>query len=323
MKKIKYFYNPATLRFEKLEISNWSIVLRVFGWICTALVFAGAIVFLAYTYMDSPKERYLKNQLDGMELEFSLLDNRLDTMAIILDEIEHRDDNIYRTIFEADPISRNDRLAGIGGSERFKRMDRLDNSALLKNTASKLELMRRKMVVQSKSFDEISKLVQLKEEILMATPAIQPVSNKDLDRISSGFGYRIHPIYKVLRLHEGIDFTAPRGTEIYATANGVVEFASPSASGYGNELVINHGFGYKSRYAHLNGFNVRKGQSVKRGELIGYIGNTGLSTAPHLHYEIEKDGIKLDPINFFYNDLTPEEYLKLIQIANQPNQSYD
>lgn len=323
MKKIKYFYNPATLRFEKLEISNWSIVLRVFGWVCTALVFAGVIVFLAYTYMDSPKERYLKNQLDGMELEFSLLDNRLDTMAIILDEIEHRDDNIYRTIFEADPISRNDRLAGIGGSERFKRMNRLDNSELLKNTASKLELMRRKMVVQSKSFDEISKLVQLKEEILMATPAIQPISNKDLTRISSGFGYRIHPIYKVLRLHDGIDFSAPRGTDVYATANGVVEFASPSASGYGNEIVIDHGFGYKSRYAHLNGFNVRKGQTVKRGELIGYIGNTGLSTAPHLHYEIEKDGIKLDPINFFYNDLTPEEYLKVIQLANQPNQSYD
>lgn len=323
MKKTKYFYNPATLRFEKLEISNWSIVLRVFGWICTALVFAGVIVFLAYTYLDSPKERYLKNQLEGMELEFSLLDNRLDTMAIILEEIEHRDDNIYRTIFEADPISRNDRLAGIGGSERFKRMNRLDNAELLKNTASKLELMRRKMVVQSKSFDEISKLVQLKEEILLATPAIQPVSNKDLDRISSGFGYRIHPIYKVLRMHEGIDFTAPRGTDVYATANGVVEFASPSASGYGNEIVIDHGFGYKSRYAHLNGFNVRKGQTVKRGELIGYIGNTGLSTAPHLHYEIEKDGIKLDPINFFYNDLTPEEYLKVIQLANQPNQSYD
>lgn len=202
-------------------------------------------------------------------------------------------------------------------------MNRLENADLLKSTATKLELIRRKMVVQSKSFDEISKLVQLKEDILLATPAIQPVSNKDLDRISSGFGYRIHPIYKVLRLHEGIDFTAPRGTDVYATADGVVEFASASASGYGNEIVIDHGFGYKTRYAHLNGFNVRKGQVVKRGELIGYIGNTGLSTAPHLHYEIEKDGIKLDPVNFFYNDLTPEEYLKLIQIANQPNQSYD
>lgn len=323
MKKTKYFYNPATLRSERLEVSNWKIALRIFGWICTALVFAGIIVWIAYTYLDSPKERYLKNQLEGMELEFALLDNRLDTMAIILEEIAHRDDNIYRTISEADPISRNDRLAGIGGSERFKRMNRLENADLLKSTATKLELIRRKMVVQSKSFDEISKLVQLKEDILLATPAIQPVSNKDLDRISSGFGYRIHPIYKVLRLHEGIDFTAPRGTDVYATADGVVEFASASASGYGNEIVIDHGFGYKTRYAHLNGFNVRKGQVVKRGELIGYIGNTGLSTAPHLHYEIEKDGIKLDPVNFFYNDLTPEEYLKLIQIANQPNQSYD
>lgn len=323
MKKTKYFYNPATLRFEKLEISGWIIALRVFGWICTALVFAGIIVWLAYTYLDSPKERYLKNQIDGMDLELSLMNNRLDTMAVILDEIEHRDDNIYRTIFEADPVSRSERMAGIGGSERFKRMNKLDNAELLKNTAAKLELIRRKMVVQSKSFDEISKLVLIKEEILAATPAIQPVSNKDLDRITSGFGYRIHPIYKVLRMHEGIDFTAPRGTDVYATADGVVEYASPSASGYGNELVINHGFGYKTRYAHLNGFKVRKGQVVKRGELVGYVGNTGLSTAPHLHYEVEKDGIKLDPVNFFYNDLTPEEYLKVIETANQTNQSYD
>ncbi|MFN3939420.1 MAG: M23 family metallopeptidase, partial [Chitinophagales bacterium] len=230
---------------------------------------------------------------------------------------------IYRTIFEADPVSRNERLAGIGGSERFQRMNRLDNAELLKNIATKLELIRRKMVVQSKSFDEISELIKMKEEILAATPAIQPVSNKDLDRISSGFGYRIHPIYKVLRLHEGVDFTAPRGTEIYATADGVVEFASASATGYGNELVINHGFGYKTRYAHLSGFKVSKGQKVKRGELVGYVGNTGLSTSPHLHYEVEKDGIKLDPINFFYNDLTPEEYLRVIEFANQPNQSYD
>lgn len=323
MKKTKYFYNPSTLRFEKLVTTGWMVALRVFGWICTALVFAGIIVWLAYTYLDSPKERYLKNQIEGMEFELALMNNRLDTMAIILNEIEHRDDAIYRTIFEADPVSRNERLAGIGGSERFQRMNKLDNATLLKNTATKLELIRRKMVVQSKSFDEISELVKMKEEILAATPAIQPVSNKDLDRISSGFGYRIHPIYKVLRLHEGIDFTAPRGTEIYATADGVVEFASASATGYGNELVINHGFGYKTRYAHLSGFKVRKGQKVKRGELVGYVGNTGLSTSPHLHYEVEKDGVKLDPINFFYNDLTPEEYLRVIELANQPNQSYD
>jgi murein DD-endopeptidase MepM/ murein hydrolase activator NlpD len=179
------------------------------------------------------------------------------------------------------------------------------------------------MVVQSKSFDEVGQLVRDKESLLAHTPAIQPISNKQLSRISSGFGYRVHPVYKVMKLHEGIDFTAPRGTDVYATADGVVEEANISARGYGNEIVINHGYGYKTRYAHLNKFKIRRGQKVKRGELIGYVGNTGLSTAPHLHYEVEKDGIRVNPINFFYNDLSPDEYLKVIELANQPTQSYD
>jgi murein DD-endopeptidase MepM/ murein hydrolase activator NlpD len=194
---------------------------------------------------------------------------------------------------------------------------------LVKSTALKLELIRRKMVVQSKSYDEVSELIKNKEDLLSHTPAIQPVSNKDLNRISSGFGYRIHPVYKFAKMHEGLDFTAPRGTDVYAAADGVIAVANVSSSGYGNEIVINHGYGYKTRYAHLNGFAVRQGQKVKRGELIGYVGNTGLSTAPHLHYEVEKDGFKVDPINFFYNDLTPEQYLKVIELANQNNQSYD
>ena len=258
-----------------------------------------------------------------MEFEYERMSDKLDTMGVILSELQYRDDNIYRTIFEAEPVSRNERLAGIGGSERFKRLNQLDNAELVKNTAMKLELVKRKMVVQSKSYDEVSELVKDKEKLLAHTPAIQPVSNKQLDRISSGFGYRIHPVYKVPKLHEGIDFTAPRGTDVYATADGVVEEANVSARGYGNEIVINHGYGYKTRYAHLTSFKVRRGQQVKRGELIGYVGNTGLSTAPHLHYEVEKDGLKVNPINFFYNDLAPEEYLRVIELANQSNQSYD
>jgi murein DD-endopeptidase MepM/ murein hydrolase activator NlpD len=323
MKKTKYYYNPTSLRFEKVEVSRMRIAMQVFGWICTALVFGGIIVWIAFSFFDSPKERYLKKQIAEMEFEYELMGNKLDTMVVILEELQYRDDNIYRTIFEAEPVSRNERLAGIGGSERFTRMSNLDNAELVKSTALKLELIRRKMVVQSKSYDEVSELIKNKEDLLSHTPAIQPVSNKDLNRISSGFGYRIHPVYKFAKMHEGLDFTAPRGTDVYAAADGVIAVANVSSSGYGNEIVINHGYGYKTRYAHLNGFAVRQGQKVKRGELIGYVGNTGLSTAPHLHYEVEKDGFKVDPINFFYNDLTPEQYLKVIELANQNNQSYD
>ncbi len=323
MKKTKYYYNPTNLRFEKLEVSRWRIALQVFGWVCTALVFASLIVWIAFTWFDSPKERYLKRQIAEMEFEYERMSEKIDTMGVILSELQYRDDNIYRTIFEAEPVSRNERLAGIGGSERFKRLNQLANAELVKNTAMKLELVKRKMVVQSKSYDEVTDLIKNKEKLLAHTPAIQPVSNKQLDRISSGFGYRIHPVYKVPKMHEGMDFTAPRGTDVYATADGVIEEANVSARGYGNEIVINHGYGYKTRYAHLTSFKVRRGQQVKRGELIGYVGNTGLSTAPHLHYEVEKDGLKVNPINFFYNDLSPEEYLRVIDLANQTNQSYD
>lgn len=322
-RKVKYFYNPANLRFEKHVTPRWVWTLRIVGWISTAAVFASIIVYIAYTYFDSPKERYLKNQISEMELEMDFMNNKLDTMSVILGEIAERDDNIYRVIFEAEPVSRNERLAGIGGSDRFQRMNKLDNAELLKSTATKLEKVRRQMSIQSKSFDEITDLVQNKEKLLQHTPSIQPVSNKDLERIASGFGWRIHPIYKFAKFHEGLDFTAPKGTDVFATADGTVVQADNGQSGFGNCVVIDHGYGYKTRYAHLSAFKVRAGQKVKRGELIGLVGNTGLSTAPHLHYEVEKNGIKVDPISFFYTDLTAEEYAKLIELANKSNQSYD
>ncbi len=322
-KKVKYFYNPSNLRFEKHITPRWLWALRIVGWICTAGVFALIIVWIAYTYLDSPEERYLKNQIAEMELDYDYMNNKLDTMTMILGELQERDDNIYRVIFEAEPVTRNERIAGIGGSDRFQRLNKLDNAQLLQSTAMKLELIKRKMVVQSKSFDEISEMLKDKEKLLAHTPAIQPVSNKDLERIASGFGWRIHPIYKVGKFHEGLDFTAPKGTDVFATADGTVIQADNNSSGYGNVVVIDHGYGYLSRYAHLSAFKTKVGTKVKRGELIGLVGNSGLSTAPHLHYEVEKGGIKVDPINYFYNDLTPEEYLKLIELANRANQSYD
>jgi len=301
----------------------WVWALRVTGWICTTGVFAFLIVWIAYSYFDSPKERYLKNQIAEMELELDFMNNKMDTMSVILSELAERDDNIYRVIFEAEPVSRSERIAGIGGSDRFTRMNKLDNAEMLKNTALKQELMRRQMVVQSKSFDEITHLVTTKEKLLAHTPSIQPVSNKDLERIASGFGWRIHPIYKFVKFHEGLDFTAPKGTDVFATADGTVAQSDNNSSGYGNVIVVDHGYGYKTRYAHLSAFKVKQGQKVKRGELIGLVGNSGLSTAPHLHYEIEKNGEKVDPINFFYSDLTAEEYTRLIELANKSNQSYD
>lgn len=322
-KKVKYFYNPSNLRFEKHVTPRWVWAMRITGWVCTAAVFATIIVWFAYTYFDSPKEKYLKNQIAEMELEMEFMNNKMDTMGVILGELAMRDDNIYRVIFEAEPVSRNERIAGIGGSERFQRLNKLDNAELLKNTALKLELIRRQMVVQSKSFDEITVLISDKENLLEHTPSIQPVSNKDLERIASGFGWRIHPIYKFAKFHEGLDFTAPKGTDVFATADGTIIQADNNSSGYGNVIVIDHGYGYKTRYAHLSAFKAKAGQKVKRGELIGKVGNSGLSTAPHLHYEVEKGVIKIDPINFFYNDLSAEEYLRMIELANKSNQSYD
>ena len=322
-KKVKYYYNPTNLRFERLITPKWKILLRIFGWICTAAVFAFGIVWIAYTYFDSPKEKYLKDQLSEMELDYELMNNKLDTMSTILGELQHRDDNIYRVIFEAEPVSKNERLAGIGGSDRYERLSKLDDAGIMKQTAMKLDLIKRKMVVQSQSFDEITELIRNKDKILAATPAIQPVSNKDLERIASGFGWRIHPIYKVPKFHEGLDFTAPKGTDVFATADGTVIQADNNSAGYGNVIVIDHGYGYKTRYAHLSGFKVHVGEKVKRGELIGLVGSTGTSSGPHLHYEVEKNGVKVDPIDFFYNDLTPEEYARMIKLANQGNQSYD
>lgn len=322
-RKVKYFYNPANLRFEKHVTPRWVWTLRIVGWISTTAVFAALIVYIAYTYFDSPKERYLKNQISEMELELDFMNNKLDTMAVILTEMADRDDNIYRVIFEAEPVSRNERLAGIGGSERFQRMNKLDNAELLKNTALKLESLRRQMSIQSKSYDEIYDLVINKEKLLAHTPSIQPISNKQLERIASGFGWRIHPIYKFAKFHEGLDFTAPKGTDVFATADGTVVQADNSQSGFGNCIVIDHGYGYKTRYAHLSAYKVKAGQKVKRGALIGEVGNTGLSTSPHLHYEVEKNGIKVDPISYFYTDLSAADYAKLIELANKSNQSYD
>ena len=240
-----------------------------------------------------------------------------------MEDLQERDDNIYRVIFEAEPIPSTVREAGIGGVDRYSELEGLSNGDIVIETAKKLDLIAKKAYIQSKSLDELENLAKRKEDMLRSIPAIQPISNSDLKRIASSFGMRIHPFYKVPKMHTGMDFTAPTGTDIYATGDGVVQKVDYSQRGYGNHVVIDHGFGYATLYAHMHSISVRPGQKVKRGSVIGQVGNTGMSVAPHLHYEVHKAGKQINPINYFFNDLTPEEYEKVIELSSLPTQSFD
>ncbi|MBL7913816.1 MAG: M23 family metallopeptidase [Bacteroidia bacterium] len=323
MPKAKYYFNTNSLKYEKVVIPWGKRILRVLGFVATAIVFSVVIVAIAYAYLDSPKEKQLKREISQLTLQYEILQQRFEHVDNVLRDIQHRDDNIYRVIFEAEPIPATVRKAGYGGVNRYKALEGMENSEMIINTARKLDQLTKQLYVQSKSFDEIVELAKDKSHMLASIPAIQPVSNKDLTRIASGFGYRIHPIYKTSKMHEGIDFTAPIGTDIYAAGNGTVKEVVYGDRGYGNYVLISHGFGYETLYAHMSKVNARPGQKVKRGDVIGKVGSTGASTAPHLHYEVIKQGTKINPINFFYNDLTPEEYEKMIEISSQSNQSFD
>jgi murein DD-endopeptidase MepM/ murein hydrolase activator NlpD len=322
-RKVKYFYNTHTLSYEKVKLS-WGITLfRVFGFLCAAAVFSAVIMYFAYTYFDSPKEKILKRELAQMKVQYKSLNNRMKSIDKVLTDLQDRDDNIYRVIFEAEPIPKDVREAGFGGSNLYSRLEGYDNSELMVSTTQTLDKLSREMYVQSKSYDEIKKRIENKAQMLQSIPAIQPVSNKNLMRIASGFGYRIDPIYKIMNFHSGLDFTAPTGTPIYATGDGVVSLSRYDNSGYGMHVVINHGYGYQTLYGHMSRMKVNAGQTVKRGDVIGYVGSTGKSTGPHCHYEVIKGGNKIDPVNFFYNDLSPAEYEKMLQQASKSNQAFD
>lgn len=323
MKRAKYVFNKQSLSYEKVQEHWTKTALRIFGFFCAVLVFAFGIVTIAYNFFESPKEIVLQRELNEMQLQYEIMERNLLEVEDVIAQLQDRDDNIYRVIFEADPIPKSVRTAGTGGTMRYQHLEGLDNSRLVVGVAERLDRIRKQLYIQSKSYDDITSMIMNKSDMLASIPAIQPISNADLTRLASGFGYRIHPIYKTRRLHQGVDFTAPIGTEIYATGNGVVERVVHSNRGYGNHVIINHGYGYQTLYAHLHKFNVRRGQEVNRGDVIGYVGNTGLSTAPHLHYEVIKDGVRVDPINFFYNDLTPEEFDKMVELASRHNQSFD
>lgn len=323
MKKTKFFYNRHTLKYEKIEETFQKRLFRITGFLTTSIIFAGIMLVFAYLYLDSPKEKQLKREISKLNFEFELANQKLERFEKVLTGLQERDDNIYRVIFESEPIPGSVREAGIGGSNKYGDLKYYQNGDLMIATSTRLDKLSRQLYIQSKSYDEINRLIKNKEEMLASIPAIQPVSNKDLTRIASGFGYRIHPVYKTRKMHHGVDFTAPTGTEIYCTGNGRVIKTQKSKRGYGNHVIIDHGFGYQSIYAHMYDIRVAEGQKVKRGDVLGTVGNTGLSTAPHLHYELVKNGKKIDPINYFYNDLTPEEYEKIIELSARHNQSFD
>jgi len=323
MRRAKYKFNPESLSFDRITLEFRDILLRFMAYFLGSLFIAAIYGVIFTIFFDSPKEKALKREIEQLTLQYELMNREMDKMEKILDHLKETDDNLYRTIFEAEPVPSTLREGGIGGINRYKELENYSNSKLIIETAEKLDRIKKKIVVQSKSFDELISLAREKEAMLASIPAIMPLSNKDLTRTASGWGLRIHPIYKIVRFHYGIDFTAPVGTEVYATGDGVVENLVSSRRGYGNHIIINHGFGYKTIYAHLDRFNVRQGQKVKRGDIIGFVGNTGLSIAPHLHYEIELNGLKVDPVNYFFHDLTPEEYERIIELASRSGQSFD
>ena len=323
MSKIKYRYNTKTLTYERLELKLKHKVLRVLSYLATGSVFAAITVFIAWNYFDSPKEKQLKREIEQLNYQYEVLSGKLGEIEDVLGDLQDRDDNIYRVIFEAEPIPDNLRKAGFGGVNRYKDLEGYDNSELMIETSKKLDKISKQLYIQSKSFDEVVKLAKNKSVLLASIPAIQPISNKDLTRLASGFGYRTHPIYKTQHFHTGIDFTANVGTEIYATGDGIVARADAEVQGYGNHVVIDHGFGYETLYGHMSKIAVRAGQKIKRGDIIGYVGNTGTSTGPHLHYEVIKNKNKINPVNFFYNDLSPAEYELVLKLSSKSTQTFD
>ena len=323
MAKVKYYYDTRTLSYKRIQLSILDKIKRTSLFLLTSIFFGFIMVIVFFQFVDSPKEKKLKREIDYLITNYQLIENKMSQLELVLDDIRHRDDNIYRVIFEAEPIPNSIRKAGFGGINRYAELRGYSNSKLVEENTKKVDQLTKQLYIQSKSFDEVINLAKNKTDMLASIPAIQPVSNKDLSRMASGYGYRIHPIYKTRKLHTGMDFSAPRGTPIYATGNGEVTKVRRSRRGYGNYVEITHGFGYKTLYAHMSKYIVRKGQKVTRGEIIGYVGSTGTSVAPHLHYEVHKDNRKINPVNFYYNDLTPEEYEKMLELSAQPNQSFD
>jgi len=323
MAKVKYYYDSDTLSYRKIERKRRTTFKYAALFILGSALFGFLFVFIASQFVESPRERALRRELSNLQLQYEILNESVDEAFAALENVEERDNAIYRLYFEANPIPEEQRRAGFGGINRYKKYEGFDNSKLIIESNKRLDQLQKAIVVQSRSLDEIAVLAEDKEKFLSAIPAIQPVKNEDMKYVASGYGYRTDPFTKVRKFHSGMDFTAPRGTPIYATGDGIVKRADSRSTGYGNHIRIDHGYGYLSLYAHLYKYNVKPNQKVKRGDLIGYVGSTGRSEAPHLHYEVWKDDQRINPINFYYGNLTAEEYALMLKRASLENQSLD
>jgi murein DD-endopeptidase MepM/ murein hydrolase activator NlpD len=323
MPNSRYRFNPESLSFDRIRLGFRAVLLRFLAYFVASLLIASVYYGIFAIFVDSPKEKALLREIEQLTLQYDLIQREMANVEKVIGQLEETDDNLYRTIFEAEPIPATLREGGTGGVNRFKELEGYDNASIVIETAKRLDKIRKQVYVQSKSFEELIDFARRKEEMLSSIPAILPISNKDLTRTASGYGLRVHPFYKIIKFHAGMDFTAPSGTDIYATGNGVVVAVNSSKRGLGNHIIIDHGFGLTSIYAHLSDFNVKKGQKVERGDVIGLVGSTGMSVAPHLHYEIKLNGVNVDPVNYYFNDLSPEEYERMIEIASKTGQSFD
>ena len=325
MGKVKYYYDSETLSYRKIEPKKrkffFYVLLVLFGGLLVTVV--TLTIYFSFPNLHTPKERAYKRELDQLKFQYELMNRELDEAMTVLAEVEERDNNIYRVYFEADPISEEQRKSGFGGVNRYKYLEGYENSDILKQTKQRIDNLKKRIVIQSKSLDEVVEFAKNKEELLAALPAIQPVQNDDLKRTASGYGMRMHPIYKIRKMHPGMDFSAPVGTPVFATGDAVVQKVSRSRRGYGHHIILDHGFNYETLYAHLSKISVYRGQKIKRGEIIGYVGNTGTSTAPHLHYEVLKNGRNLNPIYFYFNDLSGSDYEAMFNNSALENQSFD
>ncbi len=325
MPKYKFYYDQETLSYKRIEVNNSVRFRNAFVFITVSALFGliMLLVLLSSPVIETPKEITQAREIENYQLQYEQLNRKMKQIESVLDNLQDRDNQIYRVIFEANPITDDVRKAGFGGVNRYADLEGFDNSELIVNTTKKMEILSKQIVVQSKSLDEIQRMALDKEVLLSAIPSIQPINNENLRRMASGYGWRTDPFTKSRRMHKGMDFSAPTGTPIYAPSDGKVIRVDSRSAGYGKHIRIDHGFGYVTLYAHLSEYNVRRGQRVKRGDVIGFVGNTGRSVAPHLHYEIRKDGKHLNPINFYYGDLNTEEFNALLEAANRENQSLD
>lgn len=325
MAKVKYYYDAENLAYRIIKPVRGKKIGVVLLFLFSAALFGFLcfVVLLNTPYFETPKDKLQAREIENMKIRYEILNHKMDQIDEVLEEVEDRDNNLYRAYFNASAIPDEQRKAGFGGVNRYKDLEGFDNSELVIGTTKRLDVISKELVIQSKSLDEIAKLAKDKEKLLASIPAIQPVKNEDLRQMASGFGYRSDPFTKIRKFHAGMDFSARTGTPIYATGDGVVVAADNRLSGYGNRVVIRHGFGYETLYGHMSRFKAKAGQKVKRGDVIGYVGSTGRSEAPHLHYEVHKNGEVVNPLNFYYGNISAKEYILISKLANQENQSLD